>query len=133
GMSIYHLRIKGIASHAGNHHDEGVSAVDELAHQILKLSSLTDYSTGTTVNVGKITGGTRSNVVADSAEAEIDVRFTRMEEARKIESIMRNLQPQLVGTSIEVTGGLNRPPMERTRATGQLFETAKSIANELGF
>ncbi|WAH37993.1 M20 family metallopeptidase [Alicyclobacillus dauci] len=133
GVGIRHLKIRGVAAHAGNHHENGVSAIEELAHQTLKLHSLTDYALGTTVNVGIVRGGSRTNVVADEAEAHIDFRVATQTEADRVERHMFELKPVLKGTSIEVTGGLNRPPMERTPATAQLFETARQIGHSLGF
>ncbi|GGK35097.1 hypothetical protein GCM10010965_30090 [Caldalkalibacillus thermarum] len=133
GIGIFRLKVKGIATHAGNHHDKGVSAIEELARQILALHGLTDYEKGTTVNVGVIRGGTRGNKVADTAEAEIDFRVATHAEAERMENYLRNLQPKLKGAFIEVTGGMNRPPMERTAAIGQLFETARRIAASLSF
>lgn len=133
GVGIYKIKVKGVASHAGNHHDLGISAIEELAHQIIALHSYTNYEKGTTVNVGVIKGGTRGNVVADEAEAEIDFRVTTQEEANRLEQFIRNLQPKLKGTSLEMVGDLNRPPMQRTAAIGEMFENAREIASSLGF
>jgi glutamate carboxypeptidase len=133
GVGIFKIKVKGVASHAGNHHEEGISAIEELAHQIQTLHKLTNYNEGTTVNVGTIQGGTRGNVVADGAEAEIDLRVTTVLEADRMEKLIRGLQPKLKGSSIEVTGGINRPPMERTAATEELYKKAYRIATTLGF
>ncbi len=133
GVGICRVKIKGVAAHAGNHHEDGVSAIEELAHQVLRLQKVTDYSKGTTVNVGIVKGGTRTNVVADEAEAEVDFRVSTQLEAQRVEEYLRTLQPKLVGTSIEITGGLNRPPMERSSGTARLFDIAREIAIELGF
>ncbi|MBH0331784.1 peptidase [Brevibacillus brevis] len=133
GSAHFTLAVSGISSHAGVDHQKGVSAIEELARQVQFLHALTDYEKGTTVNVGVIKGGIGSNVVADSAEAEIDVRFISMEEALRIEKVMSELTPVLAGTNISVTGGIRRPPMERTEETGKLFSLAQSISiNELG-
>jgi glutamate carboxypeptidase len=133
GVGIFRLRAKGVSAHAGNHHEKGVNAIWELAKQIDFLQGLTDYNVGTTVNVGVVRGGTRDNVVPESAEAEVDVRVATMAEAERICGILNGLKPQIPGAVLEVTGGLNRPPMERTAATGQLFEKAHQAAAELGF
>lgn len=133
GVGIFKLKVRGLAAHAGNHHALGISAIHELAHQILALQDLTDYKSGTTVNVGVIKGGTRSNVVAGEAEAEIDVRITSQAEAQRIEHVIRGLQPELPGCTITIEGGINRPPLERTPAIGEMFKLARKIAFTLGF
>lgn len=133
GSAHFTLAVQGISAHAGVDHQKGVSAIEELARQIQFLHSLTDYTKGTTVNVGVIKGGIGSNVVADYAEAGIDVRIVSMEEAERIEKVIRELTPSLNGTTISITGGIRRPPMERTEETGALFSLAQSISkNELG-
>ena len=98
---------------AGVDHSKGVNAIEELAHQILRLQKMTDYNQGTTVNVGTIRGGSASNVVPERAEMEVDFRISKMSEIDRIERAIKGLQPVLVGTRLEITGGLNRPPMER--------------------
>ncbi|GED68103.1 peptidase M20 [Brevibacillus reuszeri] len=133
GSAHFTLAVQGISAHAGVDHQKGVSAIEELARQIQFLHSLTDYNKGTTVNVGVIKGGIGSNVVADYAEAGIDVRIVSMDEAERIEKVIRELTPTLNGTTISVTGGIRRPPMERTEETGALFSLAQSISkSELG-
>ncbi|MDF2679804.1 MAG: peptidase family protein [Brevibacillus sp.] len=132
GVGHFSMSIKGKASHAGNHHEEGISAVEEMAHQILYLQSLTDYSKGTTINVGIASGGNRTNVVAENARLEIDVRINRLSEAERISSLITNATPHLEGTTLHVTGDVNRPPMERTDRTEQLFLLATACGNELG-
>ncbi|NMA02195.1 MAG: M20 family metallopeptidase [Clostridia bacterium] len=133
GLGIFQLKVKGVAAHAGNHHDQGINALEELAHQILYLQSLTDYSLGSTVSVGVARGGTRCNVVPAEAYAEIDFRVTKVSEAERLEKLIRGLTPKLKGTSLEITGEVNRPPMERTAITGQLVEKAQKIAQNLGY
>lgn len=132
GVGHFHMRIKGKASHAGNHHEEGISAVEEMAHQILYLHSLTDYNKGTTINVGIASGGNRTNVVAEDAHLEIDVRINRMSEAERVSSLITNAAPHLKGTTLQVTGDVSRPPMERTEQTEHLFHLATTCGNELG-
>ena len=133
GTAGYHLTVTGKPAHAGADPTKGISAVEELAHHILTLQKLTDMSVGTTVNVGVISGGTRSNVVAAEAKADIDVRFMSMEEAVRIDSTIRGLQPVLPGAILKVEGGINRPPMVRTEGTVALLAQAKALAAELGF
>ncbi|UFJ41146.1 M20 family metallopeptidase [Brevibacillus humidisoli] len=134
GSAHYRLRVQGISAHAGVDHGKGVSAIEELAGQIKYLHSLTDYEIGTTVNVGLIKGGIGANVVADQAEAEIDVRMKTTEEASRLEALMAKLQPTLAGTKLTVSGGIRRPPMQRTEQIAGLYLLAKSIAaDQLGF
>ncbi|MBD8070803.1 M20 family metallopeptidase [Bacillus sp. PS06] len=133
GVGIYQVKAKGVSSHAGNHHQAGISAIKELAHQIIKLEELTNYELGTTVNVGVVQGGTRSNVVPDEAEAQIDFRVETAEEADRMVSILENLSPIIEGIELEVVGELNRPPMERTEEIVALFSKAKEAAQEIGF
>ncbi|MBU8715289.1 MULTISPECIES: M20 family metallopeptidase [Brevibacillus] len=133
GSAHYTLAIHGKSAHAGVDHQKGVSAIEELARQVQFLHSLTDYEKGTTVNVGIVKGGIGANVVADYAEAEVDIRVVSMDEAQRIEKVMQEREPMLAGTSIHVSGGIRRPPMERTEETGALFSLAQSISiNELG-
>ncbi|WP_126425261.1 M20 family metallopeptidase [Brevibacillus marinus] len=134
GSAHYRLQVEGISAHAGVDHAKGVSAIEELAGQIQYLHSLTDYEIGTTFNVGLIKGGIGANVVADRAEAEIDVRMRTAEEAARLEQLMANLQPKLAGAKLTVTGGIRRPPMQRTEQIAKLYQLAKAIASEeLGF
>ncbi|WP_235864025.1 M20 family metallopeptidase [Sutcliffiella halmapala] len=133
GVGIYQLKAKGISSHAGNHHQAGKSAIKEIAHQIINLEELTNYKLGTTVNVGVVNGGTRSNVVPEEAEAHIDFRVETASEAKRMVNILENLSPIIDGIELEVTGELNRPPMERTEEIVSLFLKAKEAAKEIGF
>jgi len=132
GVGRFTIRVTGKASHAGAAPEEGVSAIGELARLILELHDLTDYQRGTTVNVGVIAGGTRSNVVASEARAEVDLRVTSSKEGERLVAIIRGLRAQLPGAQVNVTGGMNRPPMERKLAIASLFERARHIAAELG-
>jgi glutamate carboxypeptidase len=133
GVGDYQLRIKGKASHAGLDFEKGQSAVVELAHQILQISKLTDFERGITLNVGKISGGTRVNVVPAEARASIDVRIARKKDAQEIERRLHALQPQNPHCQIEITGGINRPPMERTAGVAALYAKATEIARQLGW
>lgn len=132
GVGRYEIRVTGKASHSGLDHKSGISAVDELSRIVLELHSLTDYDKGTTVNVGVISGGTRSNVVAAEAVAEVDVRIETREESERIESIMKELRPHNSGAKIVVAGGLNRPPMERTEKNVGLYMKAREVAKTIG-
>ncbi len=132
GVGDFDLTIRGQAAHAGVDHARGRSAIEEVAHHILAIQRLTDYEKGTTVNVGVVAGGTRSNVVADEARAKVDMRVATQEEADRLTAWMQNLKPVLDGTSIEVVGGLNRPPMPRDELMVRTFGRAREIAAELG-
>jgi glutamate carboxypeptidase len=133
GVGIFRVEIEGLAAHAGSNPELGVSAIDELARVILDLHGLTDAATGTTVNVGVVSGGTRANVTAAAATAQVDLRVRTMAEAQRMEETILGLRPHHPGARIAVTGGLNRPPMERTAGVAALYQMAKGIAAGLGF
>jgi glutamate carboxypeptidase len=128
GTGDYLVRIQGRAAHAGVEPQKGISAISELAHQVLALHALNDYAVGTTVNVGVVHGGTRPNVVAAEAEAHVDVRVQTLAEATRLDASIRGLQPVLPGAVLKIDGGLNRPPMERSAAMAALFDQARQIA-----
>ena len=133
GVGRYTLEVKGVSSHAGNHHEDGVSAIYELAQQIITLEELTNYNKGTTVNVGVVKGGTSSNVVSASAVAEIDFRVTSTDEAEKLIEVLENLHPLHPDAELSITGELNRPPMEKSQGSDQLYQKAKLAGKRLGF
>lgn len=133
GWAKYDLAITGKPAHAGTDHEKGINAVHELAHQILKLEAMTDYKVGTTVNVGVAKGGYLRNVVPEFASAEIDVRMKVKEEALKIEKEILGLIPVLKGTVLNVSGKINRPPLEPTQANQALYAQAQALAREIGF
>lgn len=132
GCAQFELQVEGISAHAGIDTGKGASAVHELAHQIVALERLQDLSRGVSVNATVVTGGARANVIPDRAAATIDVRVPTMEDGVHVETAMRSLRPRLPGTSLAVTGGLNRPPLERTPAVARLYELARGVARELG-
>src|SRR5262249_21906817 len=132
GVGEYRIAVHGKASHAGVDFEAGASATLELARQIERICTFTDLANGITVNPGVISGGTRSNVVAAEARAEIDVRVVRAADARVLEKKFRALRPYDERCSLEVSGGLNRPPMQRSKGTMALFRTAQTLARELG-
>jgi glutamate carboxypeptidase len=133
GVGIFHVDVEGLAAHAGSNPELGVSAIDELARIILDLHALTDPTTGTTVNVGVVRGGTRPNVTAATATAEVDLRVTNTAEAQRLEELILGLKPHNPKAGIVVTGGINRPPMERTPGVAQLYGKARTVAKSLGF
>jgi glutamate carboxypeptidase len=126
------LKVKGRAAHAGSQPERGISAITELAHQILIVQGLANDEQGTTVNVGVVEGGTRTNVIAAQAMAEIDVRAWTPQEAERVEKGIRNLRPVLPGTELSITGGFGRPPMLRSEAIAALFQKAALIGEKLG-
>lgn len=132
GGGGFWVTAKGRAAHAGGDHEKGRNAIEEMAHQILAIQKLTDYTKQTTLNVGVIHGGTVSNVVPDEASIEVDVRIMQPGEWERIEGKMRKLKPVLEGTSLHITGGLNRPPMPFDETMSATFEKAKSIAAGIG-
>ena len=132
GVGDYRVRVRGRASHAGVDFEKGRSAIVELARQILEVTRFTDISRGITVNPGVIHGGTRSNVVPAEAWVEVDIRIARAADAQELEHKFQRLKPFDPDCSLEVTGGLNRPPMERTEGTARLFHLAKELGGRLG-
>lgn len=133
GVGDYQLKVTGTAAHAGLDFDKGQSAVLELAHQIVKISKLVGAKRGITVNVGKIRGGTRVNVVPAEASASIDVRIARRQDGAEIEKRLRALKPQNPKCKLSLSGGINRPPMERTAGVAALYEQASNVARNLGW
>jgi glutamate carboxypeptidase len=133
GTGDYIVRVTGVAAHAGVDFASGHSAVLELARQIQRIGSFTGVERGLTVNPGVIGGGTLPNVIAAEAWAHIDFRFAKASHAKKIERMFRGLRPIDKGCRVEVIGGVNRPPMERTKGTARLFAKAATLAAELGF
>jgi glutamate carboxypeptidase len=132
GVGDFTVTVRGKASHAGVDFQSGASAIVELARQIERIAGFVDLKRGITVNPGVIAGGTRSNVIAAEASAEVDIRILRLKDAAGLERKFRALRPFDKRCAIEVSGGLNRPPMERTAAIGRLFQTARKLARELG-
>ena len=133
GTGDYTVRVTGVAAHAGVDFSSGHSAVLELARQIQRIETFTGLDQGLTVNPGVIGGGTLPNVVAAEAWAHVDFRYTKATHAKKIERIFRSLRPIDKNCRVEVVGGVDRPPMERTKGTARLFVQAATLASELGF
>ncbi|MEO8356199.1 MAG: M20 family metallopeptidase [Chloroflexota bacterium] len=132
GVGEFWIKTRGRAAHAGGDHEKGRNAIEEMAHQVIAIQKLTDYSKQTTLNVGVIQGGTVSNVVPEEAMIQVDVRVMQPGEWERLEAEMKKLKPVLDGTSIEVSGGLNRPPMPFDETMKAAFERAKSIAAGIG-
>lgn len=132
GVGRFTIKAIGKAAHAGIDPLKGINAVEEISRQIIKLQKMSDIARGTTVTVGVVQGGTRSNVVPAEAAAEVDVRITSMLEADRITKAIKALEPDLNGARLEIRGSVNRPPMERTSETARLFEAARKIAAQMG-
>jgi glutamate carboxypeptidase len=132
GVGVYRLAVTGKAAHAGVDFSAGASAILELARQIEKIAGFTNLKRGLTVNPGVVSGGTRSNVVAAEAGAEIDMRVVRLKDAAGLDRKFRALRPFDKRCSLTVSGGLNRPPMERTAGVVRLFRAARALARDLG-
>jgi glutamate carboxypeptidase len=132
GVGDFVVTVKGRASHAGVDFGAGASAIVELARQINQIAGFTREDQGITVNPGVIAGGTRTNVVAAEARADIDIRILRLKDAPTLEKRFRDLKPYDERCTIEITGGLNRPPMERTAGIVKLFHLAQKLGADLG-
>jgi len=132
GCGEYELRVRGVAAHAGIDPSKGASAIHELARQIVLVQKLQDLDRGVSVNVGTISGGTRTNVVAEEARAVIDVRAPTQADAARVDAAFRALKAVDDRTAVSVTGGLDRPPLERTAQVARLYEQAFEVARELG-
>ncbi|HEX3681579.1 MAG TPA: M20 family metallopeptidase [Bryobacteraceae bacterium] len=132
GVGNYTVWIKGKASHAGVDFENGANAIVEAARQVTRIAEFTDLKRGITVNPGIIAGGTRTNVVPAEARIEVDIRAVRMKDADALDKKFRALRPIDKDCRLRVEGGLNRPPMERSKAIVGLFGKAKRIAAELG-
>jgi len=133
GTGWYELKAHGIPAHAGLEPEKGASAILEISRQIQKIHTLNALEKGTTVNVCTIQGGTTSNVIPEHASAEIDVRFTSMSEAERIQDEIRSLQSYDERVSLELLGDINRPPMERTEQVVELFQKAQTIAATMNY
>jgi glutamate carboxypeptidase len=133
GGGIFQLHVKGREAHAGLDPEKGLSAIEELARQIRSLHELTDLDRGITVNVGLVRGGTRSNVIAGDAHAEIDVRVSTVADAREMEEKILNVRPLLEGAEVDVKGSIDRLPLERSPAVVALYQKARLLADEIGF
>jgi glutamate carboxypeptidase len=132
GCAQYDFVVRGVSAHAGIDPTKGASAIHELAHQICRLYRLPRLSPGISLNVGMVAGGTRANVIADEARAVVDVRAATANEMNMIDAIVRRQRTRNPATHIEVSGGFDRPPLERTEAVARLYDQAREIARELG-
>jgi glutamate carboxypeptidase len=132
GVGQFTLRIRGLAAHAGLEPEQGISAILELSRLVQHLFELNDPESGLTVNVGTIDGGVRPNVIAPESRAMVDVRVMTQQQGEQIEQAIRALRPQHPDASIEITGGIETPPMEQTPGNRLLWEVAREVGAELG-
>jgi glutamate carboxypeptidase len=132
GCGDYEIVVHGEPAHAGVDPGKGVSAIRELARQVLHVETLQDLTRGVSVNVGVIAGGSRANVVAATAHAHVDVRAPTLADADRVHTAMMGLTPQLPGARLDVCGGFSRPPMERSPGVARLFELAREVGAALG-
>lgn len=133
GTSNYTLKTYGLPAHAGLEPEKGASAILEISRQIPKIQDLNALEIGTSINVCTINGGTASNVIPAEAECSIDVRFTKMSEATRIETELNQLNSFDKRVKLELSGEINRPPMERTEAVVKLYENAKRLADSINY
>jgi glutamate carboxypeptidase len=133
GVGGYRLQVTGVAAHSGVDFARGHSAILELGRLLEKVAAFTDLSVGRTVNPGVIGGGTRANVIAQEAWAEVDVRVAKANDAARVDKLFLGLRCEDKACRLEISGGLNRPPMERKAGTVALYKKARGLAGELGF
>lgn len=132
GIGLFRLMAEGVAAHSGVDFNQGHSATMELSRQMQAIGRMADSARGITINIGRISGGTRSNVVAAQAWAEIEARIPCMRDQARVERLLRGLRPNDSGCTLHLSGGWNRPPMERTASTVALFRRARGLAAEMG-
>ncbi|MFT3743348.1 MAG: M20 family metallopeptidase [Pyrinomonadaceae bacterium] len=128
GTGLFTVRTHGIPAHAGLEPEKGANAIAELARHIDEIHAIANPSIGTTVNTCTIRGGTTSNVIPEHAECEVDVRFSSMAEAERVDAAFRSLLSGDERVSLSIAGGINRPPMERTPAVIDLYQIARELA-----
>jgi glutamate carboxypeptidase len=133
GVARFEVFVTGVPAHAGSRPQDGRSAIRELAKLIQTLEAMTDFERGVTVNVGVVRGGSKPNVIAENAYAEVDLRVTTTADADEFVARILSLKSKTEGVSVKVTGGLNRPPYEKSNAGAALYEHARALAAEIGF
>ena len=133
GVARFEVFIKGVPSHAGTRPEDGRSAIRELGNVIQTLEAMNDLKRGVSVNVGVVRGGTKPNVIAEEAYAEVDMRVPGIADSDELVPKILGLKSRTEGVSVTVTGELNRPPYEKGNAGAALYEHAKTLAAEIGF
>ena len=132
GCGEYAVTVRGVSAHAGIDPSKGASAIHELARQIVRIQTFQDLDRGVSVNVGTIAGGTCTNVVAEEASAVVDVRVPTLDDAARIDTVFHGLTPFDERTNVSVSGGIDRPPLERTDQVVRLYRQARDVARSLG-
>ena len=132
GMGRFVVKALGKAAHTGINPEDGINAVDEIAHQILRIGKFGDIEKKTTVTVAVVEGGTRPNVVPAECFVQVDARTPSLEEAKRVTAAINSLDPVIEGARLEIAGAFRRPPLEPTPANMKLFDCAREIAGELG-
>src|SRR6201990_2800142 len=133
GVARFEVFVRGVPAHAGTRPEDGRSAIRELANVIQTLEAMSDLKRGVTVNVGVVRGGTKPNVIAEEAYAEVDMRVPSIADADDLVPKILNLKSRTEGVSVKVTGELNRPPYEKGNAGAALYEHARTLAADIGF
>jgi glutamate carboxypeptidase len=133
GVGRFEVRTTGVPAHSGSRHQDGRSAIKEMARQILAIEGLTDYARGVTTTVGVIAGGTAPNVIPQHCQISVDLRVRDDAAGREFEAKILGLAPFDAGVTIEITGGMNRPPFEKSAAIDVLFRHAQALARDIGF
>lgn len=133
GVARFEVFVKGVPAHSGSRPEDGRSAIRELGHIILALDAMNDPARGISVNVGVIRGGTKPNVVAEDAYAEVDLRVKTAADAEEMVAKIVGIKPKTEGVSVTIAGELNRPPYEKGNAGAALYEHARTLASEIGF
>lgn len=133
GVGRFEVKIEGRPSHSGSRHADGRSAIREAAHLILAVEGMTDYARGITTSVALVGGGTAANVIPQHAWFSIDLRVTNLADGAAMERLILGLKPRDPDVKVVVTGGMNRPPYEKSPEVASLFETARGIAAGIGF
>ena len=133
GVGRFEIKTTGVPAHSGSRHQDGRSAIKEMARQILSIEGMTDYARGVTTTVGLVSGGTAPNVIPQHCYATADLRVRDDAAGREFEAKILGLQPADAGVKVEVTGGMNRPPFEKTPQIDALFRHAQALARDIGF
>jgi len=133
GVGRFEVRATGIPSHSGGSHRKGRSAIKEMAHQIIAIEGMTDYTRGVTTTVGMISGGTAANVIPQHAHISVDLRVRDAATGREFEERILGLKPVDPDVKLKITGGMNRPPFEKSEAIEALLRQAQALARDIGF
>jgi glutamate carboxypeptidase len=133
GVGRFDVHVEGRPAHAGSRHQDGRNAIYEAARQILAIEALTDYARGVTTSVGMVSGGTAVNTIPQHCHFPVDLRVETVADGEALTAAILGLEARSSGFKVTVTGGMNRPPYERTEATSRLFDHARALAAEIGF